>query len=378
MSDDLDLSALQSLLAEIAMGTVGLRLYGADHPRAREAVEKGCRTVAALVGKVSGGTLSFLELDGQLLVEGQPVNHVGPQAATLMRTMRRAGIERITLTRGIHQDELQALLGFLADPGGELPASPHVAVGGVSLMGGEAGGGEEALSGRPEARVRDRVALVGESLEALVGGREEGVALAEDVVREIDRLVEDGLHPLQAMASLGETATWPAVHSYNVALVAVSLASLLGLPRTQRLDLGLAGLLHDIGRVGGEAEQEWIADLDRTGDDLEGDPQHPLRGLERTLAIAGLPRLVPAVALEHHLDVKGAGWPNLARPHPPHPAAQLVAASECLDLLHTVRGPRDQATRESVAAWCLSRGGVPLDPFLARLIAVLEQTGPLD
>ncbi len=378
MNAELDLTAIKDLLTELTMGTVGLRLYGPDHPRAQEAVERGCRTIAGLVAVAPAGSLSLLELDGQLVVEGQPVNHLGPQAPALIRSMRRAGIERITLARGIDRKELQALLTFLADPAGAAPTLPHVAVGGVRLAGGEAGGGDEALSEAPASRLRDRVALTGEALEALFKGHEEGLALAEDVVQDLDRFAERTEHPSTVMAPLEEPDTWPAVHSHNVATVVIFLASFLGVPRARCLDLGLAGLLHDLGRMGAQAEREWRKDLERTGDDLEGDPQHPLLGFKRALSITGLPRLVPVAALEHHLDVTGAGWPNLTTQQPPHPVAQLVAAAESFDLLHTVRGPRDGAGREGVAAACLELGGVRFDPFIARLLAVFEETTPED
>ncbi len=370
-----DRERILRLLSELAMGVVSFRLYGGGHPRTVEAVTRVSETLERLLAGSAQENLTILELQGQLVVEAQPVSHLGPQAAVVARAMRRAELERITVSRGVQPAEVKALLAFLAQPDPPPPDVPHVVMGMVELAGGEAGAGEGRMAGRPEAMLRDRVRLVGEALEGLASREVGALPLAEDVVEQLDRRGEE-VHPLELLAPLDGPESWPAVHSHNVAALAVSTAHILGLRRSERLDLGLAGLLHDVGRV--EQREAWLEDLALEGDRLEGDPEHPLRGLEITLVVPGLPRLVPVVVVEHHLDLEGRGIPGFSLARSPHPAASLVGALETLDVLHTVRGPAGKVTREGAVAWVQERSGAELDPFLAGLLVALLETAPPD
>ncbi len=365
--------ATLGLLTELAMGIVSFRLYGREHPRTAQAVARASENLERLLAGSGRGSLTLLELEGQLLVEAQPVSHLGPQAASVARAMRRADLERITVSRGIRAEEVEALLGFLARPEPPPPELPHVAMGLVELVGGEAGGGEQELAAGPAAMLRDRVQVVGEFLEAAAGGAEGALPLAEDLARELDRRAQE-LHPLELLAPLEEPGGWPAVHSHNVAALTAATARLLGFEREERLDLVQAALFHDVGRVG--QREAWLHDLELEGDLLEGDPGHPVRGLQMVLGVTGVPGIVPLVVVGHHLDPGGREPEGDPFPVPPHPAARLVGAMESLDILHTVRGPAGRITREGALAWIQERSGSRMDPFLCRLLAAFLETVP--
>jgi len=369
MSREIDLRVTAQFLTDLAMGIAVHRLYGPDHPRTGHVLANAHRSISRALDAIPGGTLVLLDLDGDLVVHDQPMGHLGSQALTVGRAMHRAGVERFALRKGIQLDELQRILAYLADPSGDPPSSPHVTAGLAKLAGGEAGGGEDGLSARPRAVLRDRVALAGEALEAIAAGHLEGLAVAENVVEELDRLAAEGLPGPEFLAPLDDRETWPAVHSHNVAALAVSVARLLGLTRETCLDLGIAALLHDIGRYG--AQDEWLADLEREDDVLEGDPEHPVTGLEIVLGLPGVPRLVPIVVFGHHRRLDGSGRPTLAGSRPAHPAAAFVGAMEAFDILHTVRGPSGRMTREAVIAWLQERSGRSIDPFLVRLFEAI-------
>jgi len=369
MTRELDLEATAQFLTDLAMGIAAQRLYGPGHPRTGHVLANAHRSISRMLETVPGGTLVLLDLDGELIVHDQPMGHLGSQAITVGRAMRRAGVERFALRKGLLLEELDRILAFLADPSGEPPNSSHVTAGLAKLAGGESGGGEDALSPGPRVVLRDRVALAGEALEAIAAGHVEGLTVAEDVVEALDRLAVEGRPGPELLAPLEDAAAWPAVHSHNVAALAVSVARLLGLPREACLDLGVAALLHDIGRYG--ARDEWLADLERDDDILEGDPEHPLTGLELVLGLPAVPRLVPIVVFGHHRALDGSGRPALPGSRPAHPAASFVGAVEAFDILHTVRGPSGRMTREAVVAWLQERSGRTIDPFLVRLFRAI-------
>lgn len=145
-----------------------------------------------------------------------------------------------------------------------------------------------------------------------------GVAtmVAEEVMcRRLDR---DGLQRMQRMMvgasslMVREKAAFGALrgllsashslaqHSVSVSFLSMGLArQMLSSDPTTLVHAGLAGMFHDIGRVGSE--------------DLDHDPDHTERG-HQLLRQFGLPPEVAEVALAHHERWDGTGFPRM-HPH---------------------------------------------------------------
>ena len=98
-----------------------------------------------------------------------------------------------------------------------------------------------------------------------------------------------------AVRSILQARTDLAHHSMVVSLLSVGLAKqVLGSDTTALIHAGLAGLLHDVGRIGHE-------------DDVE-DGEHVRRGAE-LLVKADVPRPVLDAVAMHHERMDGSGYP---------------------------------------------------------------------
>ena len=102
-------------------------------------------------------------------------------------------------------------------------------------------------------------------------------------------------------------------------------------------DIGMAGLLHDVGKL-------FISEeiLDKKGaleeKDWDAIKLHPFYGARFLSAVKGIPRIVPVVAFEHHLKYNGQGYPELhLSREKQHIGSQVVAISDCFDALRSTR-----------------------------------------
>ena len=153
------------------------------------------------------------------------------------------------------------------------------------------------------------------------------------------------------------------VHGLAVALGTLRLGVALGLEGDALEELGLAGLLHDVGHL-----------EPAPGEDAAARRRfHTVRGAARLAAVEGLPDIALLVAYEHHLRFDGAAnYPLLAEPRRPVAAARIVAVADTWETART----RGGATPEE-ALWLLrDRAGGFLDPDLVDLFAALVATGP--
>jgi HD-GYP domain-containing protein (c-di-GMP phosphodiesterase class II) len=131
---------------------------------------------------------------------------------------------------------------------------------------------------------------------------------------------------LTAAIDAKDPYTWG--HSERVARIAVRLAQQLGLPAEPRSDLYLAGLLHDIGKIG-------IPDnlLQKPGpltpEEFARIQEHPLIGDRLVSNVKALRHLRPGVR-NHHERWDGTGYPDrLAGEDIPLQARILAVADSC-------------------------------------------------
>ncbi|MFH1177126.1 MAG: HD domain-containing phosphohydrolase, partial [Acidobacteriota bacterium] len=159
-------------------------------------------------------------------------------------------------------------------------------------------------------------------------------------------------------------------------VLAEGLARLAGAGRPSCIEVGLAALLHDAGKL------FWTPDLrarDLRSDDeeeLELILDHPAEGLAALLSSPQLPALTFIVAFEHHLGFNGTGFPRLQRPRRPHAASRLVRVADAFDTLHTAWAARPHASRQSPLAWLAERSGTQLDPIWVNALTALATAAP--
>jgi HD-GYP domain-containing protein (c-di-GMP phosphodiesterase class II)/DNA-binding CsgD family transcriptional regulator len=115
-------------------------------------------------------------------------------------------------------------------------------------------------------------------------------------------------------------------HSRGVAALAVGAATRLRLPEATRVDLELAGLLHDVGRVA-ISSAIWDKPGPLGPDEWEQVRLHPYHS-ERILAgSAGLTRIAPLVG-RHHERLDGSGYHRGSNAPDQSVAARVLAAAD--------------------------------------------------
>lgn len=124
-------------------------------------------------------------------------------------------------------------------------------------------------------------------------------------------------------------------HSERVARIAVRIAQKMGLSEQEVGDIYLAGLLHDIGKIGIRDEV-----LAKPGPLTEAEylhvQQHPIIGDRILSGIAQLEHLIPAVR-GHHERIDGNGYPDGLSGDDLHLMARILAVADACDAMMSPR-----------------------------------------
>jgi len=149
-------------------------------------------------------------------------------------------------------------------------------------------------------------------------------------------------------------------HSERVARIAVRLAEELGMPAPKRSDLYLAGLLHDVGKIGiNDSVLRKAGEL--SDEEYEHIKQHVEIGHCILHNLAKLEDVLPVV-LHHHEAWNGGGYPQgLGRDRIPLPA-RIVAVADAFDAMSSDRPYRGRLPDDRVDQILRSGAGEQWDP----------------
>ena len=142
-------------------------------------------------------------------------------------------------------------------------------------------------------------------------------------------------YAIVGLTALKDHDEYTYAHCVNVSILSVSIGHVIGLSRQMLADLGVAALLHDVGKI------TVPGDVLRKPSKLEPDEwavmrRHPIEGVKMMLKMPGLSALgVDAMrsCLEHHMNYDGSGYPKVSVSWNQGTLSRIVAMADCFDAM---------------------------------------------
>lgn len=370
------------VLRQLARAVSDQLLYGPDHPATEQRLEVLRERIREACDEV--GELDFSFLDHRVVEGERPLGTWDdwPVAGRLAS----AGLRRLSFSPGIGEDEVRGFVGWVVEQlrrqderGWTAPPGwPHIECGDVTVESRDlrSGDEDESYRGRPlelDVEVEVTRALFEQAGEQ---GRVEG-GETQAVIRALSVVLETGGSPLVAVSKVNDLDAYTTVHSLNVSLLTMSLAERIGYGSAAVYQLGVCGLLHDVGKQNVPTS---ILTKESGLDDEEWQEikRHPVEGA-RILLRSGSSLEAPAVvAYEHHMQGADGGYPERSRPRPLHEASRIVQVCDIFDALGTHRAHRAAlSTAEALTVLADEAGPDGPDPDLvAELRALLATSDP--
>jgi HD-GYP domain-containing protein (c-di-GMP phosphodiesterase class II) len=155
--------------------------------------------------------------------------------------------------------------------------------------------------------------------------------------------------------------------------MAWKLAIASGLTADQADRMRIAGLVHDVGKIG--VPEAVLTKQGRlTEQEFAAIKLHPEIGHRILQDIAALSDLLPGV-LYHHERYDGRGYPHGLVGSAIPPMARMIALADTFDAMSSSRSYRSAMPRAAVLAEIGRCAGSQFDPDMARLFVTLDFSG---
>ncbi len=190
------------------------------------------------------------------------------------------------------------------------------------------------------------------------------LAEAEAVVRSLSMAMHGDQEMILPLLQLREFDEYTTTHSLNVSVLTMALAESLGLAQQDVRTFGIAGLLHDLGKV--SVPEEILNKPGKLSEEERAIMQgHPVAGAKLIIESGRRLDLAAAVAHEHHIMINGHGYPTCHYRRDCHKASKLVHVCDVYDALRTKRPYRDAWEAERVLTYIEERAGTEFEPEAA-------------
>jgi putative nucleotidyltransferase with HDIG domain len=383
MSDELRrLRLAADLMRHFAASVKVLQLYSPDHPIVRRAVTQFYETLERALVESGEVVVGFVEQ--QVVVNDTPL--LDAQGATeIAERLKVAGVERIAIERGILPHELADFVRMVAAAQGHRSpeagdgqraalASEHIRVGRIKV---ERRSDTDASSlGAILRTYRDTVASAADIWNQAQSESRLDPGLAIGVVDSLANAVLQNQLAMTALTALYEYDNYTFTHMVNVSVLTMAQAHSLGIDGPPLRQFGMAGLMHDIGKI--RTPGEILSKPDKlTDEEMAIMMRHPVDGAEMLRLQIELPPLSAVVAFEHHLRVDGTGYPGgVSRPSL-NLATQLCSIADVYDAMRAQRVYQKASPTDRILAVLQQKDGTRFDQRLVRRFSQLMGVYPV-
>ncbi len=330
-----------------------IRLYPIENAAVQKALAEVAAAAERLLAQEGAAELSrggeFLFVNGQRLRLG--VDNYSA-VSYLLGQFRAAGIGGLRATERPESREWVVVLATLVQPpvptddaDGWLTTSRVVEQGGVTRIAVLPPSEDVPPEDEPDLRERARrtylrsLDVTREMMTTARLGRSPNLKRVKRAVQGVvDQILSDE-QSLLGLTTLRDFDEYTFVHSVNVCIFSIALGRRLGLGKTQLFDLGMAALLHDIGKSRVPADVlNKPAELTPEERAILG--SHTWQGV---LVLFGIPVVSErpyrgmVACFEHHLKIDASGYPRLVRERRMSLLSRIIAVADGFDAATSAR-----------------------------------------
>jgi len=343
---------IQEVVNALTRAMKNIAFYPLEHPMVGEMTNEAVRAVQRVVAQ---GECLVKFINGTVVLDDKPLFDMPGSIGSLVGACHNRDIDAITFVPGVRPNEVGDLVKVLTTDPDEVRAQggasamlgrrgvTHVSVDALRALAAGAGR-EQSLS-----PARETYAGALDIMRSAVSRARTGTPLnIEGAEHAVDRLIDEILREQSAMLGLVSVKNYDEytfTHALHICILCLGLGHAIGLPVDRLKEVGVAALLHDVGKV--FVPLEILRKPDKlTPDEFKAIARHPIDGALILFRQERAPAVAPVVAFEHHIQCNGTGYPQVGATWELNLYSLMVSIADVYDALTTERPYRPPLSPE--------------------------------
>ena len=368
MAQDKFENEMTAIVVQLSAAVQNTGMYPGTHPIILSCIREAYDLLAALLKKKK--EISLFRIDEKFIVNNKPLRVTGTRGAAFVRVLKQHGINRVTFSKGLSFTLLENLIHDLTSSSTPtIRSSRNISLGrleldrrtepGGSIMDDSSGDILEIFEHEtepPDGYVRTLC-------QDIIDMRMIDFDMLDKTVLQLINNLHTDKDMWQLLSQVKTNDEYTFIHTANVGIVTMSLAEYLGFKGPILQEIGVAAVLHDVGKL-------------MIPDDIISKPgalsteerllleTHPVKGalyLMDMKSTRGLPTLV---AMEHHIKYGGGGYPKVKKGYEVNIISQIITIADVFDALRTMRPYRHPMPMEQVMEIMRTESGSSFNPYL--------------
>jgi putative nucleotidyltransferase with HDIG domain len=365
---------ISKVIMQLTAAIQNVGMYPHDHPQIVLPVQEAYKCLRALLK--TKRDITIILIGEYLMVDNRPLIIAGTHEAAFVRIMKKCSIERITFLHGLPVVQLEMLIRNLASAGvSSMGSTPYIKTGKLKLRNGDENEGTEGtdaeLGGEDIAATLD---LGSDSPEQgiqniyknFINNNNINLDRVDEIVLYFMENMRKATNPLKLLAEIKSNDEYTYTHAANVGILTICLAEYLGIEGSHLNVIGVAAILHDVGKI--TTPDEILSKPGKlTSDERAVMENHPVMGAMRLMEMRGITNLAVLVAMEHHIKFDGSGYPRIKGGWQTNIVSQMIAVADVFDAMRTKRPYRGPMSHERIAQILIKESGTTFNPYLVKL-----------
>jgi len=366
-------SEMATIIVQLSAAVQNTGMYPDMHPNVLSRIREAYDLLATLLKKKK--EISIFRIGENLMVNNKHLSVTGTCGAAFVRVLKKNEIIRVTFLRGLSFTMLENLIHDLASSTapairsssnirlGRLEPERTTAMDSCIMESSVIDDSSDNILEIFEHETEPASSHIRNLYQDIIDTNTIDIDMLDKTVLQLINHIHTDKDMWQLLSQVKTNDEYTFIHTANVGIVTMSLAEYLGFKGPMIQEVGVAAVLHDVGKLmipdniiskpaALSAEEQTLMET------------HPVKGAMYLMDMKSTRALPTLVALEHHIKYNGGGYPKVRNGYEVNIISQIITIADVFDALRTMRPYRDPLPMEQVIETMRNESGSSFNPYL--------------